>query len=157
MAGKKGKGGAGNPFVPTDGQRKQVEAMSAYGIPQADIARVLGISVPTLTTYFRDEIDTGATKASAKVAESLFKKATGEGPQAVTAAIFWAKTRMGWSERIINEHTGKDGGPVKHEIGPDAAFAELAGALGSVATRQASGAVSTSGVVESSKAGTDNA
>jgi hypothetical protein len=106
MAGKKGKGGAGNPFVPTDAHRKQVEAMSAYGIPQADIARVVGVSVPTLTTYFREEIDTGSTKAHAKVAESLFKKATGDGPQAVTAAIFWAKTRMGWSERQIIEHDG---------------------------------------------------
>lgn len=58
---------------------------------------------------------------------------------------------------LPTQMTGADGGPIKHEIGADAAFAELAGALGSVATRQASGAVSTGGVAESSKAGTDNA
>jgi hypothetical protein len=155
MAGKKGRGGAGNPFTPTDAQRKQVEAMSAYGIPQADIARVLDVSEPTLRAHFRDELDTGSTKASARVAESLFKKATGDGPQAVTAAIFWAKTRMGWRETVVNEHTGKDGAAIKHEIGADAAFAELVGALGSVARGQASRAVSAGGVVEPGKAGTD--
>jgi hypothetical protein len=100
MTAAKHKGGPGNAFAPTDAQRSQVEAMAAYGIPQADIARVLEISVPTLVTHFREEIDTGATKANAKVAQSLFKKATGDGPQAVTAAIFWAKTRMGWRETI---------------------------------------------------------
>jgi hypothetical protein len=32
------------------------------------------------------------------VAEFIFRKATTEGPQAVTAAIFWLKTRGGWRE-----------------------------------------------------------
>lgn len=53
--------------------------------------------------------------------------------------------------------TGADGGPIKHEVGADAAFSELASALGGVARGQASRAVVTSGVVEPSKAGTDNA
>ena len=46
-----------------------------------------------------DELDTGQIKATAKVAESLFRKATTDGhPQSVTAAIFWLKTRGGWRE-----------------------------------------------------------
>jgi hypothetical protein len=32
------------------------------------------------------------------VAENLYRKATGEGREAVTAAIFWLKTRAGWRE-----------------------------------------------------------
>jgi hypothetical protein len=36
--------------------------------------------------------------AGHKVAEFLFRKATTEGPQCVTAAIFWMKTRSGWRE-----------------------------------------------------------
>jgi len=32
------------------------------------------------------------------VAEFLFRKATTDGPQCVTAAIFWMKTRGGWRE-----------------------------------------------------------
>jgi hypothetical protein len=31
----------------------------------------------------------GGAKANTKVAESLFRKATGDGPQSVAAAIFW--------------------------------------------------------------------
>ncbi len=32
------------------------------------------------------------------MAEFLFRKATTDGPQCVTAAIFWMKTRGGWRE-----------------------------------------------------------
>lgn len=95
-------------YKPTAADRAQVEAMSAYGIPQADICRVIGISKPTLHKYYRDECDMGATKATAKVAESLFRKATGDGQGSVAAAIFWMKTRAGWRETTHVEHTGLD-------------------------------------------------
>jgi hypothetical protein len=85
-------------FEPTKEQRQQVDAMAAYGVPAESIARVLAISKPTLLKYFRDELDTGHIKANSAVAQSLFRKATGEGSQSVTAAIFWLKVRAGWSE-----------------------------------------------------------
>jgi hypothetical protein len=78
--------------------RRQVEAMAGYGVPETDIARVLAIDPKTLRRHYRDELDTGQIKATAKVAEFLFRKATTEGPQCVTAAIFWMKTRGGWRE-----------------------------------------------------------
>jgi hypothetical protein len=59
---------------------------------------VVGIDAKTLRKHYREELDTGHIKATAKVAESLFRKATGEGAQSVTAAIFWLKTRGGWRE-----------------------------------------------------------
>jgi hypothetical protein len=37
------------------------------------------------------------------VAENLYRKATGEGREAVTAAIFWLKARAGWRETQIHE------------------------------------------------------
>jgi len=83
---------------PDDRDRRQVEALAAYGVPERDIARVVGIDPKTLRKHYRDELDLGATKATAKVAEFLFRKATTEGPQCVTAAIFWMKTRGGWRE-----------------------------------------------------------
>jgi hypothetical protein len=43
-------------------------------------------------------LNLGSTKATAKVAEFLFHKATTEGAQCVAAAIFWMKTRVGWRE-----------------------------------------------------------
>ena len=78
--------------------RRQVEAMAGYGVPESDIARVLAIDPKTLRRHYREELDTGQIKATAKVAEFLFRKATTEGPQCVTAAIFWMKTRGGWRE-----------------------------------------------------------
>jgi hypothetical protein len=86
--------------------RRQVEAMAAYGVPEVDIARVIGIDAKTLRKHYRDELDTGAVKATAKVAEFLYRKATTDGPQAVTAAIFWLKTRGGWKETSVQEFAG---------------------------------------------------
>jgi hypothetical protein len=89
---------AGRPsFTPTDRDRGQVKTMGAMGIPDYDIAKVIGVSVPTLRKYFRSELDTGHIEANAKVAQSLFKQATGEKPN-VTAAIFWLKARAGWRD-----------------------------------------------------------
>jgi hypothetical protein len=37
------------------------------------------------------------------VAESLFRRATGEGREGVVSAIFWLKTRAGWRETTVHE------------------------------------------------------
>jgi hypothetical protein len=83
--------------------RRQVEAMAAYGVREDDIATVIGIDPKTLRKHYRQEIDTGAIKATSKVAESLYRKAIGDGPQSVTAAIFWLKTRAQWKEVVVQE------------------------------------------------------
>lgn len=88
--------------------RRQVEAMAGYGVPESDIAGVVGVSPKTLRRHYRSELDHGHVKANAKVAESLFRKATGEGREAVTAAIFWLKTRAGWKETTVQEIAAKD-------------------------------------------------
>ena len=51
-------------WTPTDAQRRQAETMAAYGIPEANIARVLGVSKPTLRKHCGTELDTGATRAT---------------------------------------------------------------------------------------------
>jgi hypothetical protein len=79
--------------------------MAAYGIPEADIATVIGIDPKTLRRHYRRELDTGHIKANSRMAENLYKKAMGDGPQAVTATIFWLKTRARWKETTINEVT----------------------------------------------------
>ena len=81
--------------------------MSAYGIPEADVAQVIGIDPKTLRKHYRRELDTGGTKANSKVAEHLYRKATSDGPQSVTAAIFWLKTRASWKETVIQETAGE--------------------------------------------------
>jgi hypothetical protein len=93
----KSKGGR-PPHQPTEATRKQVKALAAYGVPQEEIGKVIGISKPTLERHYREELDRGEVEANAKVAESLYRKATSDGSQAVTAAMFWLKTRARWKE-----------------------------------------------------------
>lgn len=106
-------------FTPTDEQRLTVGIMAACGMPHELICeRILNpqtgarIDPKTLRRAFRKELDEGTSSANAMVAQALFKKATGNTPQSVTAAIFWLKTRAGWKETTVNEHTGKDGAPL---------------------------------------------
>jgi hypothetical protein len=99
--------------------------MAAYGIPEADIARVLGVSKPTLCKHCGTELDTGATRANSQVADFLFfgicggtgKPAFKDERARVTAAIFWMKTRGGWSETSTHKHTGvANGDPIEVEV-----------------------------------------
>jgi hypothetical protein len=86
------------PHVPTEQDRRSVEAMSGHGVPELDIARVIGISHSTLRKWYLTELQTGHIKANSMVAQSLYNKAMGNGQGAVAACIFWLKCRAGWSE-----------------------------------------------------------
>lgn len=94
-----GKKGRGNRWVPTEEQRRQVKLLAAMGTPQGDIALVIGVSTPTLRRACKAELAIGGVEANAKVAQSLFKQATDPKRPNVAAGIFWAKARMGWSDR----------------------------------------------------------
>jgi hypothetical protein len=91
--------------VPTEPQRRQVEALAGFGIQETEIAGLMGCDPKTLRKHYREELDHGHTKANAKVAENLFRMALGQGREAVTAAIFWLKTRARWKETMVNEVT----------------------------------------------------
>jgi hypothetical protein len=97
-------------------QPAKVEALAGYGLSADDIARVLDIDVETLRSTCARELDGGQIKANARVAESLYRKATGEGREAVTAAIFWLKTRARWKETSVHEHTGRPDTPFVLEV-----------------------------------------
>ncbi len=97
--------------------RRQVEAMAGYGVREIDIAGVIGVDPKTLRKHYRHELDHGHVRANAKVAENLFRKATGEGREAVVAAIFWLKTRAGWKETSVHEIGGRTGGAIQVEVG----------------------------------------
>jgi hypothetical protein len=99
-------------FEPTETQRALVSELPACGVRQEIIAKRIGIDPKTLRKGFRKELREGKADASAIVAESLFRKATGDGKSAVVAAIFWLKTQAGWKETSALEHTGKDGKPL---------------------------------------------
>ena len=81
--------------------------MAAYGIPEIDIARVVGVDPKTLRKHYRDELDMGETKANAQVAGFLFNAARSGN---VTAQIFWLKTRARWRETPTElRHSGSIG------------------------------------------------
>lgn len=109
---------------PTSEQRATVQSLAQFGIPQAQIAAHVGISEPTLRAHYRAELDAGALAANVKVATNLFNIATGakgSPKEQTTAAIFWAKTRMGWKETQ----------DVNHNVSfTDGARERLAGKLG---------------------------
>jgi hypothetical protein len=79
---------------------------------EAEIAGVVGIDGKALRKHYRSELDHGHTKANARVDENLYRKATGDGREAVIAAIFWLKTRAGRKETSVTELAGKQHKPV---------------------------------------------
>jgi hypothetical protein len=105
---------------PDPAQRRQVEAMAAYGIPEMDIGRVIGVDPKTLRKHYRDELDMGETKANAQVAGYLFNAAKGGN---VTAQIFWLKTRAKWRETPVElRHSGSIGRKDLSELSDDELF-----------------------------------
>ena len=118
-ANPKSSGQQAQPDAPDTFHARQVEAMAGYGIPADAIARVLGIDPHILRRDYPDELENGSTKANARVAESLFRKATGDGREGVIAAIFWMKTRAGWRETTRHEVSGIPGRPYAHMSLPE--------------------------------------
>ena len=82
-------------FVVNDTLREKVRHLAGLGVPQDDIARILGCAPKTLRKRFRDELDRGAAEANATVAGSLFLAAKGGN---IPAQIFWLKSRARWRE-----------------------------------------------------------
>lgn len=85
--------------------RARVEALAGFGLTAVEIAHVLDVDLERLKAAFGKELGSGHLKANAKVAENLYRKATGDGREAVTAAIFWLKTRARWKETSVHEIT----------------------------------------------------
>src|SRR3954454_10982097 len=91
-------------------ERNQAEVLSGIGLPHRQIAVLIGCDEKTLRKHLGEELTRGDAKATAKIAQCLFSKAmSGD----TASMIFWMKVRAGWSERVIQEHTGEGGeGPV---------------------------------------------
>src|SRR5258707_1309505 len=77
-------------FVVTDALREKVRHLAGLGVPQDDIAKIVGCAAKTLRKRCRDELDRGVTEANATISSSLFGAAKAGN---VTAQIFWLKTR----------------------------------------------------------------
>ena len=104
-------------FKPTAEQRGNVEAMIGYAIPEAEICLLIKnpetgkpIDLATLRKHFAAEIATGATKLKALVGKRIVASMLGrdggltDGPTQARLLMLFAKTRMGWKEKVANRH-----------------------------------------------------
>lgn len=105
---------------PTDKTRAEIVALRSYGVPIKEVAAYIGIDDKTLYKYYKDELENSAIKANANVGKFLYQAASGQAlatgathSDCVRAAMFWAKTRMGWKETNVQEHTGTNGTPLQ--------------------------------------------
>lgn len=96
----------GKKHEPTSELRRVVERGCIAGFTQEDIAKIVGISVDTLTLYYPEELNTAHLKVVSGISAKLAQKALG-GDNA--CMFFYLKTRGGWQEVQRHEHTGKDG------------------------------------------------
>ena len=108
---------------PTEKTRAEIIALRSYGVPIKEGAAYIGIDDKTLYKYYREELENSAIKANANVGKFLYQAASGQAlttgatySDCVRAAMFWAKTRMGWKETNVQEHTGADGKPIAHAV-----------------------------------------
>src|ERR1700732_1640598 len=84
-------------FVVNDALREKVRHLAGLGVPQDDIAKIIGCAPKTLRKRFRDELDRGVAEANAIISGSLFTAAKAGN---IVAMIFWLKTRARWHERM---------------------------------------------------------
>jgi hypothetical protein len=112
---------------PTPQQRRQVLTMTGFGIRQSEIAAVLGIDEKTLRRHFRRELDTGATEANMRVAQSLYDMAVRD--KIPAAAIWWTKARMGWKSETDLTIGGTQTLQLQHLMAARAVSDALHGAL----------------------------
>ena len=119
------KRGRGQPkFEPTQDQRNQVKLMKAVGLPEDRICKTITnprtgkpVAPMTLARAFAAELESGATEFHAMVGNFILCAILGKKPALgdaikseqvrMTAAIFYAKTKMGWKE-VVNEQANKD-------------------------------------------------
>jgi hypothetical protein len=113
-------------FQPSEEQRRVVEAMVGFGIPEAEICGLIRnpngkpIDEKTLRKHFREEIATGASKVKFMVGQFMVASILGTGDHAdfvplkdekarASLALLFAKSRMGWKETTVNEHANTNG------------------------------------------------
>lgn len=81
---------------PTKETREMASKMSSYGVVQDTIALCIGISLPTLHKYYREELDTSKAHCIVEVADRLMDKIR-QGD--VPSTMFYLKTQGGWREK----------------------------------------------------------
>ena len=120
MSGVAGRSGR-KKFVPTPDQREVVKLLAGRGIPQEHIRQLIRnpqtgkpLSIKTLERAFASEIQTAKVEGKLKIARFIIDTILGRRPVdakpikderlRATLAIFFAKTRLGWTVADRHPH-----------------------------------------------------
>jgi hypothetical protein len=116
-------------FAPTDEQRNNVTLLIGFGLTEAEICQLIKnpstskpIDEKTLRRHFSAEIAAGGPSIKAQVGNKILATILGrEGgltdeKSIATLMIFYAKTRMGWKETVVNEHANSGGQPFIFQV-----------------------------------------
>lgn len=93
----------GQTYRPTDDDYKKVAEMVSIGLDQHTIAKIMGVSVATLSKYFKTHMEVARDRRTARVAGVAYEMAvSGEHPSMTT---FYLKTQAGWTpkQHIVHE------------------------------------------------------
>ncbi len=98
----------------------KVIACLAQGHSVTGFAGEIGVSRATVFNWaneypeFFDALKAGQSAAT-KFWEAILVSVARDGKGNATAAIFGLKNRAAedWADKVVNEHTGKDGGPIE--------------------------------------------
>ncbi len=93
----KDKGGRPS-HQPTPKDRRIVDLLSGFGLPQDKIAHVVGFGLMTLRKHYREELDAGAAKVEAQLIGNLFARSR-IGQRGVAGHHVFAHP-LGWSSML---------------------------------------------------------
>jgi hypothetical protein len=79
--------------------RKAIMGLAKQGKTIPEIADIMGVSASHLKSKYAHELKCGKEIADALVAENIYQQAMKDSPAAMPAAMFIAKSRMGWREK----------------------------------------------------------
>lgn len=74
----------------------EILRLRGQGVSVKDICSLVEISERSARRIYKSELERGKSQANAAIAGKLYELCMNGN---VTALIFWAKTRMGWSEK----------------------------------------------------------
>lgn len=101
-------------FELTENHLRQIKALAGYGLTMPQVAAVIDVPERTLRRRKKDSeivlaaFEKGKAVAASRIGSSLFERATtGD----VTAIIWYEKSRLGYTDKIENRHSGE----VKHK------------------------------------------
>jgi hypothetical protein len=131
MSGVAGRSGR-KMFVPTPEQRNTVRSLVGLGIPQKQICRLVvnrqtqkPLDHKTLRKHFAHEITIGTAELHLLIGKFMLATILGTPPPAGTVAIhdeqsrtsllmFFARTRMGWTETVVDRPKEHVRSPIEH-------------------------------------------